>query len=374
MSQFEQEFFEKRRSGFWRLLRWLLPSNCWESPLNWKRTKLAMLAISFIATAGTATAVTVGVGSSKSGAGSASRGIQVASIVPMPSQQPAPQVKVSSPQPVVSKSSTDANLPPYSRTVDSGQKCGDKKVEVEDPDTVPDHPKLTALLATNPCFNFGWFENGGKTVVINYIGAYRGTAREFGESFGSKYLMEAFDHTSDIVSAKMDLREADKLLEALSLDMVAKVAGRYTAAEVQRMVEEEKKKQNVTKNENPFFSGHTAADQDLEFMVMLRRTASSEGLSVRLSDATRERDTADKLPGDFLLPGGTADRYKMILARMSPSDWEKFQMEISFAEIEKNVDLGKRAYSYLRNPGDIKLAQERIKKFLPTIADQILTS
>lgn len=361
---------ERRRAGIPAFVRAVLPRNLWENPLNWKRTKVAMGFTLMLATVGPATAFTI------SKKATPIEGIQVASLPTV--SRSVSQAKATTQQPTASQSSTDANLPPYFRTVDSGQKCGDRKVEVGDPDTVPGYPKLTALLATNPCFNFGWIEEnkheyGGKVGVINYIPAdHHKSGGQWSFPGASKDLVEGAKHVKSI----MDMNEINGLLNAFTLDMVRKISGPEMVNEIKKLTAKLEQEQVKSKPQNRELD---QAIKDEIFWNTLMRVASSEGLTIRLSDATREREAADKILGDFLLPDGTADRYKMILARMSPSDWEKFQMEYSLAKVPENeanperlIVLEKRALSNLKDSRDIQAATERLKKYSPKTADRVL--
>lgn len=335
---------ERRRAGIPAIVRAVLPRNFWENPLNWKRTKLAMgFAMMLITATGATAAVTVGKKATPT------EGIQVASIAP----------------------TRDKSVLTKAKEVFTGEKCGDRKVEVEDPDTVPDHPKVSALLATTPCFNFGWFENGGKIAVINYVPASHGPGWNYSHDGASKDIEKA----SQYVEIVMGMKEIDGLLNGITLDMVRRVSGPETVEEMKKLTK--KLDQEMEKSKPKSREDHTLKDD--MFWSTLKKVARSEGLSVRLSDATIEREAADKIPGDFLLPDGTADRYKMILARMSPSDWEKFQMEYSLAGVPENeanperlIVLEKRALSHLKDPRDIQAATERLKKYSPKTADRVL--
>lgn len=352
---------ERRRAGIPAIVRAVLPRNLWENPLNWKRTKVAMgFAVILITATGATATVTVGKKATLI------EGIQVASIFPTASQ------------PATSKPSTDANLPSYLRIVDSGQKCNDRKVEVDDPDTVPGHPKLTAILMTNPCFNFGWIENdkyGTKVAVINYIPTCR---KDNGGCWGFPGATKDMERQAKVFREIMDMNQIGSILDAFALDMVRKLSGPAMVEEVKKLAAklEQETKRSASKN-----SKLDQADEEIIFWNTVQKVANSEGLSVRLSDATREREAASKLPGHFRIPGGTGDHYKMILARMSPNPMERYNLEGSFGwyayedgDYEKAVVIYSKALPYLKNnPQQMTEVIGKIKNNLPKIADRVVT-
>lgn len=354
------EVEEKRRGGLYKLARALhLPRKMLEDAASWKRTRAAMIAIITFVTVVPAAAVTI---SKKT---TPIEGIQLASL---------PTVS----RPAASKSSADANLPSYLRVVDSGQKCNDRKVEVDDPDTVPGHPKLTAILMTNPCFNFGWIENdeyGAKVAVINYIPTCR---EDHGGCWGFPGATKDMERQAKVFREIMDMNQIGSILDAFALDMVRKLSGPAMVEEVKKLAAklEQETKRSASKN-----SKLDQADEEIIFWNTVQKVAISEGLSVRLSDATREREACGKLPGDIRVPGGTGDCFKKIFARMSPSDWEKYHMKSGFAwftykdgNYEEAIKLYKEARSQLRLPQDLERADLDAKQNFPNIADQILSS
>lgn len=351
------EVEEKRRGGLYKLARALhLPRKMLEDAASWKRTRAAMITIITFVTVVPAAAVTI---SKKT---TPTESIKVATD---PNEEVRKNMeKVSDPR------VRDFLLKSLDNAIKAGgtvtiRKAGDPgacgRVETEgDPDLVPGHPKLSLLLRGHRCFNFAWFENNGRTAVINYVIPYPGHPgpKDFDEA-RSNPLYSTF---SSALNA--ELSGANELAKNVELDVIWRLIGKHTADWAEKLMAEQAKSSgmNLSDGEKEFF-------QDVAYWAEVRQVAAQEGLSVRLTTDTAEREAADKMPGDFLLPDGTADRYKLILARMSPSDWEKWQIVSGLAEeplrngnIEKGVAIYKQAFSYLKDPREIRVAIENIQR------------
>jgi len=256
-------------------------------------------------------------------------------------------------------------VPNFSVTADAStlisnktEMCGNRAVNIENADAFPGHPKLSALLATQPCFNYGFLDQnrrwkGDTTHIVNVMNPD-----------------ESYEWSQDIVSGAkavrrvMQMNQLNQILSDAILDITENGIGKRTVANLERAIEAQMQK---TQKPGQYLNDY---DRACMFWKLFKEAAWKEGVRIELSDAVRERKAADKMPGDFLMAGGTADRYKVILAKMAPSNWEKFQMVGGFAgsamdngEIEEAVALRKQAINYLKDPKQIKLAVERTKKW-----------